>query len=624
VGAEALGAGLLVLAPIAALAAAVVWRPASLRDVSGPWILIAAAAAAAFAGQIALRAGEPSAPAGPDVHLLLITVSVLLFAVASGWLLYRRCGLRAADIGMDGAFAATAAVAVIARWAPAASTLADGAAGAGGAAIGGALARVAMFAAPAAAGAALLFAGALATLRADQVTRAASIHAGRISLLGAAAAFVVATTALASGAAACCVPGQLSGFAFAIGWLCVGGAALTLRPAATAGRQALPADGGRARLMLAPAAAVLLTAILADAAWRAPLSGTAALATGALGLVLTARVFQLLLVARTLSEERVQLARSRALVELSQALSGTTRLDETLRLITEWTVRLLDGRAASLELVTADGDVLEVRAVHGLPAEVLQLRIPVHHSFTGRTMIERRARVRSRVADEPYSHEATERFFADAPLAAAPLYYGDRTLGALACVGYRPFSAEGLELLGALAEQAAVAIENARLFQQVHQLSLTDPLTGLANRRQLERDLTREFAAARRGRRLVAVMFDLNGFKEYNDRWGHLAGDEALRLFGTALAGEMRAMNMAARYGGDEFLVLLADADIAGAEIFIERVRRNFPGPDADHRQATLTVAAGIAEYTPEMSSPEELVAAADDALYVAKPRRRT
>src|SRR5690606_20433581 len=132
----------------------------------------------------------------------------------------------------------------------------------------------------------------------------------------------------------------------------------------------------------------------------------------------------------------------------------------------------------------------------------------------------------------------------------------------------------------------------------VRALSLTDPLTGLANRRQLARDLNREFAAAVRGRRLIAVIFDLDNFKEYNDRYGHPAGDEVLRLFGQALAAETRAMNLAARYGGDEFVALLADTTPEGTEIFIERVAARFRESMDQLGHMMLTISAGYAEYS--------------------------
>jgi len=224
---------------------------------------------------------------------------------------------------------------------------------------------------------------------------------------------------------------------------------------------------------------------------------------------------------------------------------------------------------------------------------------------------------------DPLIHPQSLEFLGHAPVAAAPLVYRGRPLGALfACFRDTPFDDADLELLGALADQAAIAIENARLFEQVRALSLTDPLTGLANRRQLERELAREFAAARRGRRVVAVVFDLDGFKAYNDRYGHLAGDELLRAFGDLLASETRAMNLAARYGGDEFVVVLSDSDRASAQAFVDRVQAAFPQRAAQLGRAWVTVSAGVAEYDPSMQGPHDLIAAADRALYEAKSAR--
>jgi diguanylate cyclase (GGDEF)-like protein len=186
----------------------------------------------------------------------------------------------------------------------------------------------------------------------------------------------------------------------------------------------------------------------------------------------------------------------------------------------------------------------------------------------------------------------------------------------------RPFLPEELELLGALADQTAPVIHNAQLFEQVRTLSRTDPLTGLANRRQLEHDLAREFAAARRGRRLITVLFDLDYFKAYNDRYGHVAGDEVLRTFGAVLAIETRAMNLAARYGGDEFVALLSDTPREGVEIFVQRVATRFDEEMARLGRGVVTVSAGIAEFTPEMREINDLIAASDRALYSIKGDR--
>jgi diguanylate cyclase (GGDEF)-like protein len=174
-------------------------------------------------------------------------------------------------------------------------------------------------------------------------------------------------------------------------------------------------------------------------------------------------------------------------------------------------------------------------------------------------------------------------------------------------------------LLRAFADQAAIALEDARLFEQVHALSVTDPLTGLANRRQFDRELQREFAAATRGRQLVAVMFDLNDFKHHNDRYGHLAGDRALKHFAEALEAYTRAMNLAARFGGDEFFALLADSDRDGAFVFVDRVIHRFEAIMKESGNPVLKVSAGVAEFKSDMNSPLELVEAADRALYISK-----
>lgn len=150
------------------------------------------------------------------------------------------------------------------------------------------------------------------------------------------------------------------------------------------------------------------------------------------------------------------------------------------------------------------------------------------------------------------------------------------------------------------------------------QLAYADPLTGLPNRRILDLFLNKEFAAAQRGAPLSVVTFDIDGFKDFNDARGHTAGDDALRLVGVVLASNTRAMNTSGRLGGDEFLALLPGEPAAGARVFAERVREAVSQATLD-RAHDITVSVGVAEYRSEMTTPKELLEAADRALYAAK-----
>lgn len=156
-----------------------------------------------------------------------------------------------------------------------------------------------------------------------------------------------------------------------------------------------------------------------------------------------------------------------------------------------------------------------------------------------------------------------------------------------------------------------------RAREEAERLALTDELTGLPNRRYARLFLDKEFAAAQRGRVLSIVLFDLDRFKAYNDAYGHAAGDAALCAFARALEIATRKMNLSARYGGEEFLSMVSSTDTTGALVFVDRVRQQLA---LQHLPAgRLTVSAGVAGYQPTMRSADDLLAAADAALYRAK-----
>ena len=152
---------------------------------------------------------------------------------------------------------------------------------------------------------------------------------------------------------------------------------------------------------------------------------------------------------------------------------------------------------------------------------------------------------------------------------------------------------------------------------RAERLALLDDLTGMPNRRLADLFLEKEFAAAVRGRKLAVVLFDLDGFKKYNDRHGHAAGDEALRTFVRALESRTRRMDLSARYGGEEFIAILSGGDVTAAVRFAESVREAL-GLE-EHGSERFTVSAGIAEYAAGMEGVTDLISAADSALYRAK-----
>ena len=240
-----------------------------------------------------------------------------------------------------------------------------------------------------------------------------------------------------------------------------------------------------------------------------------------------------------------------------------------------------------------------------------------------------------------------------------PLVFNGQPVGVLVLVEKeheRHWSPDEVALAIGLAEQAAVAIEHARLYKRVQDQAVTDGLTGLYNHRHFYERLEHEIARARRyGTPVSLLMIDLDDFKAFNDRNGHLAGDAVLRGMAAVLQSELRqSLDMAARYGGEEFAVILPNTPMAapetqlemdlagelvaarggeepppppghrdGAEHVAERIRARVAGTrflGADGSMLpTLTVSIGVAMFPVRTASPEDLVGHADAALYAAK-----
>ena len=215
------------------------------------------------------------------------------------------------------------------------------------------------------------------------------------------------------------------------------------------------------------------------------------------------------------------------------------------------------------------------------------------------------------------------------PALYVPLSQREQMLGALAVDSrdhHRIFPESDVGPLATLADYAAIAIVNARLFAEVQLASITDGLTGLFNRRHVLALADQEYARARRFERpLSALMIDIDHFKQVNDTHGHATGDQVLAEVGRRLRSSVRTIDIVGRYGGEEFVLVLPETALPGAGLLGERLRRGMAAsPIATLAGAlSITMSVGVATTQPTVSDVATLIANADSALYAAKQAGR-
>jgi diguanylate cyclase (GGDEF)-like protein len=311
-----------------------------------------------------------------------------------------------------------------------------------------------------------------------------------------------------------------------------------------------------------------------------------------------------------------------ALQSISHVITSSLELNEILDNVIQLLRDSFGYTYVSVYLL--DGDVLRLGAQLGYADDLLFAEIPVTSGVIGRTARVRETQFLRDVESDPDFLRASDEVQGEI---AVPLLKNDNVLGVLnvEAEARAALDESDVNLLNALAGSIAVAIDNARLHREVKWMALTDVVSGLSNRRafddSLERELTR---ASRYNQPISLIILDLDSFKEYNDRWGHPAGDVRLREIADLLRANVREPDLAARYGGEEFAVILPNTTKSGAIRLAERLRRSAEAsaPSQNNGRSFVsgyTISLGVATYPDDAASIEELLLAADNAELTAK-----
>lgn len=324
-----------------------------------------------------------------------------------------------------------------------------------------------------------------------------------------------------------------------------------------------------------------------------------------------------------LARLRRQVRRLRALYASAHLINSSLAPEEIVRRVIHLIDRHFPQAYSAVLLLRPDGGELVVEdASEHFPSQVIGLRIPVSAGISGRAARTGRTVIVNDVRTDPDYIPGLPNCSSQV---AVPIRYGERILGVLNLESPVPaaFHRDDVQLLESFANHLAVTLENARLFQAIREMAITDHSTGLHNYRHLQERLREEVSRALRHRRpLSVVMIDLDSFKQVNDRFGHAFGDFVLREFAGVLRRWVRAEDGVFRYGGDEFTLLLPDTTGEQAASLLGRLLDQTQSHRfANDRASILGIGfrAGIAVLPDDGSDAATLLHHADVALYRAK-----
>ena len=324
-----------------------------------------------------------------------------------------------------------------------------------------------------------------------------------------------------------------------------------------------------------------------------------------------------------------QTARMTVLNEVARALSSTIEMDQLLDLIYQQLSRIIPtdsyfvgicapNRAfIEMQIIVDDGERFPKQKIpygEGLSSQVIQQRQPLH--------IRRLSIEKNSLPIKPLPIGSAKR---SESWLGVPLLMTDGFTGVLAVASYQPnaFKEDDITLLSNIAGQVALALDNARHHAQVEEQARCDSLTGVYNHGYLVAQLNKEIAQGSQAKPVSLIMLDIDFFKQYNDTYGHIIGDQVLRLIVQAIRAHIKQTDTVGRWGGEEFGIVLPKTTLEQAQIVANRIRQTLltmPLTDESGKAFPKpTVSQGIATFPDHTNDAGQLVDVADACLYEAK-----
>ncbi|MBU1087790.1 MAG: diguanylate cyclase [Candidatus Omnitrophica bacterium] len=333
---------------------------------------------------------------------------------------------------------------------------------------------------------------------------------------------------------------------------------------------------------------------------------------------------------RLLNNLKKEKAKLETMLQIGHAMSSILNLDELTKFIVNEITVVLKAKICSLMLIDHEDETLVIKAAVGLDEAIIKTtRIKLGQSISGWVAQQGEPVLISNIEDDIQFGRANLPKYETKSLLCIPLKAKDNILGVINVADKtipeqeNIFTEEDMRFLAIICNYAAIALENALLYGEVRNLAITDGLTSLYNHRYFQTNINSELTRVLRyPRPLSLIMFDIDFFKTFNDTYGHPMGDLVLTEISKVIKKNVRKVDIACRYGGEEFAVILPETKIKEAILVAEKIRTTVEklrfNTGRGNKKEKVTVSGGVAQFKSGMTKAD-FVRCADDSLYKAK-----